>query len=280
MAVYAIGDIQGCFQPLRQLLELVDFDPAEDRLLFTGDLVNRGPESLAVLRYVRALGDAALVVLGNHDLHMLALWTGVKPPRRKDSLRQVLDAPDAGELMDWVRHRPVLHEEPQLGCLLAHAGIYPLWDLAEARVRARELEAVLAGPDYRDFFQHIYGDQPDRWSPDLQGWERLRFITNAFTRMRYCDAQGRLLLDYKGAPEEAPPGYLPWFQVPGRPMSGESVRIICGHWSTLGWHEGDGVRAIDTGCLWGGGLTALRLDAGDERFTLPCAAFMEPAPGL
>lgn len=280
MAVYAIGDIQGCFQPLRQLLEVVDFDPGVDRLLFTGDLVNRGPESLAVLRYVRSLGDAAVVVLGNHDLHMLAVATGAKTPRRKDSLLQVLDAPDADELMDWMRRRPVLHEEPELGCVLVHAGIYPLWDLEQARARARELEAVLSGSEYAVFLRHIYGDQPQLWSPDLAGWERLRFITNAFTRMRYCDRQGRLLMDYKGGPDEAPPGYLPWFEVPGRPLADGGPRIVCGHWSALGWHRSPGVRAIDTGCLWGGGLTALQLDADDERFTLPCAAFMEPGPGV
>ena len=279
MAVYAIGDIQGCFRPLQRLLEVVDFDPRRDRLLFTGDLVNRGPESLAVLRYVRALGDRAEAVLGNHDLHLLAVWTGHNAPRRKDSLRQVLDAPDADELMDWLRCRPLLHEETALGWLLVHAGVYPQWDLNEARQRAREVEQALRGPNFRDYFAYLYGNRPDRWSPDLAGWDRLRFITNAFTRMRYCDPDGRLLLEFKGAPEDAPDDHIPWFRMPGRPLAADPMQVVCGHWSTLGWRDESGVHSIDTGCLWGGGLTALRLDGDAERFTLPCAAYMEPGPG-
>jgi bis(5'-nucleosyl)-tetraphosphatase (symmetrical) len=268
VAVYAIGDIQGCAEPLHELLGLIDFQPERDRLWLAGDLVNRGPHSLDVLRFVKSLGDRATVVLGNHDLHLLAVWSGGGRLKPKDSLMPVLTAPDADELLHWLRRQPLLHYDPALGYLMVHAGIAPAWDLATARRCAGELERVLAGNDFRDFLCHIYGDQPDQWSEQLSGIDRLRYITNVFTRMRCCAADGRLLLDFKGEPKDRPSGYYPWFQAPNRRYEGPT--IICGHWSALGYHDGDGVLALDTGCLWGGALTAIRLDAPGEPVSLPC----------
>lgn len=268
MAVYAIGDVQGCAQPLHELLRLVGFRPERDRLWLTGDLVNRGPESLEVLRFVKSLGERAVVVLGNHDLHLLAVWSGQARLKPNDSLMPVLTAPDGDELMHWLRTRPLLHHDPQLGYVMVHAGIAPGWDLGTAVRCAGEVERVLAGPDYRSYLSHIYGNQPDTWSERLAGMDRLRYITNAFTRMRCCDPSGRLLLDYKGEPEKRPEGYIPWFEVPGRRYDGPT--IVFGHWSALGFRDGGGVLALDTGCLWGGSLTAVRLDAPGERVSLPC----------
>ena len=265
---------------MRRLLDRIRFDPSRDRLWFTGDLVNRGPQSLEVLRFVRDLGDVAATILGNHDLHLLSVWQTGARPKRTDTLAPVLGAEDGDELLDWLARRPLLHEEAELpGYTLVHAGIPPAWDLETARAAAREVEATLRGPTRQEYFRHLYGDLPDRWQPDLAGWDRLRFITNALTRMRFCDRQGRLLLDYKGAPDSAPHGYYPWFATPGRRrISGR--KLICGHWSTLGLHRSEEVLAIDTGCLWGGSLTAVRLDDGSEALTsLPCEAAMEPGPG-
>lgn len=277
MAVYAIGDIQGCYGPLRALLERLDFDPARDRLWFTGDIVNRGPESLEALRFVHGLGDAARTVLGNHDLHMLAVWHGAARLKRGDSVQPVFDAPDGPELLEWLCRQPLLHEADEApGYALVHAGLPPAWDIARARSGAREVEACLRGPQRQAYFDNLYGDEPSRWDPDLAGWDRLRYITNALTRMRFCDRAGRLLFDYKGSPASAPQGYTPWFAVPGRRPAG--TRLVCGHWSTLGMHTEEDVLAIDTGCLWGGALTAVRLDDGVESVTtLPCEAAMEPA---
>lgn len=276
MAVYAIGDIQGCFEPLQGLLERIGFQPARDRLWFTGDLVNRGPQSLEVLRYIRSLGDRARVVLGNHDLHLLSVWAGPGEIKRDDNLRPVLEAPDSEELMQWLRQQPLLYEEPGFPYVLVHAGIPPAWTLDEARAHARELETALRSPDLGDFFRHIYGDRPARWRNGLRGWDRLRFITNAFTRMRYCDAEGVLLFDYKGAPETAPTGYYPWFATPGRRFQPQEVTLICGHWSTLGLRRETGLLAIDTGCLWGGQLTAVRLDGKSQLISMPCQVRMTP----
>lgn len=270
MAVYAIGDIQGCGGPLRELLGRIDFDPGRDRLWLTGDLVNRGPESLEVLRFVKDLGDRAVVVLGNHDLHLLAVWSGQGRLKPNDSLLPVLNAPDSDELLNWLRHQPLLHYDPQLGYLMVHAGIAPAWDLATARQAAAEVEAALSGGHYTSYLAHIYGNQPDQWSADLSGMDRLRYITNALTRMRCCDADGRLLLDYKGTPEKRPDGYHPWFSLPHRAYDGPT--IVCGHWSALGYRNEAGVLALDTGCLWGGSLTAVRLDGPRQRVSLPCQA--------
>ncbi|WP_435103907.1 symmetrical bis(5'-nucleosyl)-tetraphosphatase [Arhodomonas sp. AD133] len=280
MATYAIGDIQGCYEPLQQLLDRINFDPARDRLWFTGDLVNRGPQSLEVLRFVRKLGPAADTVLGNHDLHLLTVAAGHVRAKRTDTVTEILAADDGEELLDWLRHRPLLHESEELpGIVLAHAGIAPPWGLATARTAAREVEAQLRGPDHREFLYHLYGDHPSRWSPTLNGWDRLRYITNAFTRMRYCAPDGRLLMDYKGDPAAAPEGYYPWFELSDRPLTREGVRVIFGHWSTLGLVNTPEILALDTGCLWGGSLTAVQLDDGGEVTAIGCETVLEPAPG-
>ncbi len=271
MATYAIGDIQGCFDQLQQLLAAVAFDATVDRLWFTGDLVNRGPQSLETLRFVKGLGERAVTVLGNHDLHLLAVWHNRDNLKGSDTLDAVLAAPDAAELLAWLRTRPLLHHDPQLGFTMVHAGLSPQWDLATAQRCAGEIEAVLAGPDHPRFFKHMYGNKPRRWSESLAGWERLRYAVNCFTRMRFCAEDGTLEFGQKGAPGQQDPGFRPWFEVAGRRHAGE--RVVCGHWSTLGLHLGSDVFALDTGCLWGGGLTALRLpDLAVTRIDCPTIA--------
>lgn len=269
MAVYAIGDVQGCHSELERLLEALRFDPAADRLWFAGDLVNRGPGSLETLRRVRSLGDAAVTVLGNHDLHLLALAeTDVAEPRKSDTLQPVLEAPDAGELLEWLRERPLLHYEADLDWLLVHAGLPPQWDLETARACAQEVESALRGKKRRMFLKRMYGDRPRRWRSSLTGSKRLRFITNCLTRLRFCDAKGRIDLAPTGAPGSQPAHLMPWFRVPGRRSAG--LNIVCGHWAAMGYLAEDGVRAIDTGCVWGGRLTALRLDGAGETVSVPC----------
>lgn len=271
MAVYAIGDIQGCFDELQALLDKIGFDPAHDRLWFTGDLVNRGPKSLETLRFVKSLGDRAVTVLGNHDLHLLAVAYGLKDDTAED-LDRILAAPDRDELIDWLRHRPLLHHDSELGYTLVHAGLPPSWDLAKAQALAGEVESVLRGPDCRAFLENMYGNEPEQWSDDLTGWDRLRFIVNCFTRMRFCDNDGRLELQEKGPPGSQPAPYRPWFAVPNRASA--DLKIVFGHWSTLGPCAEPNVFPLDTGCLWGGSLTALRLDG--ERITLPCPGARRP----
>jgi bis(5'-nucleosyl)-tetraphosphatase (symmetrical) len=276
MAVYGIGDVQGCHAELLTLLELLRFDPRQDQLWLTGDLVNRGPNSLDVLRFVRGLGDAAVSVLGNHDLHLLAVWAGTGRLRQSDTLERVLSAPDCDQLLDWLRQRPLLHHDAGLGWVMTHAGISPRWSLDEAIDCAAEVETALRSIGYRSLLERMYGNQPARWDPELQGWKRLRHIVNVFTRMRYCDADGGLLFDYKGAPGRRPSGYYPWFETPERIPMPEGVRLVSGHWSTLGLLTRGDVHTIDTGCLWGGALTALRLD-GELRITqLPCQGARKP----
>jgi bis(5'-nucleosyl)-tetraphosphatase (symmetrical) len=279
VAVYAIGDLQGCLDPLQRLLERINFDPASDRLWFTGDLVNRGSQSLQTLRFVRDLGERAVTVLGNHDIHLLAVGAGHARTRATDTLRPILEADDGAELLDWLRHCPVLHEDASVpGYVLVHAGIAPQWDLATARASAAELETALRGADFDRFLAHLYGDEPVLWHPQLRGWDRLRFITNAFTRMRYCAPDGRLLLHNKDAPDRAPPDQYPWFEVPGRrPIP---ARLIFGHWSTLGLRSTPDVLALDTGCVWGGQLTAARLGAHESIIATDCEGELTPAPGL
>lgn len=275
MSTYAIGDLQGCYLELRALLDRLAFDPRVDRLWFVGDLVNRGPDSLEVLRFVHALGEAALVVLGNHDLHLLALAAGNSRHAKKSTLEAVLRAPDRDELLHWLRHRPLLHHDPERNFTLIHAGLPPQWDLAEARARAGELEAVLRGEDYQDFLRDLYGNRPDRWSPDLAGMKRLRFITNCLTRLRFCTPDGTLALTEKGSLENHTVGLVPWFRVAGRKT--RSDRIIFGHWSTLGYRQEDNVWAIDSGCLWGGELTAIRLDTTPlVPIQLNCKGYLAP----
>ncbi len=256
MATYAVGDLQGCMAPLRRLLEQLPFEHGRDRLWFTGDLVNRGPQSLETLRFVRELGDTAVTVLGNHDLHLLAVSEGAGSIHRGDTLAEILDAPDAAELLDWLRGLPLMHVEG--GFALVHAGLLPQWTVAQALQLADEVREMLCGPRYRKWIHHMYGNHPDRWSDELEGWDRLRVIVNAMTRLRICTAEGVMEFAHKGELADIPPGYMPWFDVPGR-RSGSHV-IVCGHWSALGYRNGPGLMAIDTGCLWGRQLTAARLE--------------------
>jgi len=256
MATYAIGDLQGCFEPLERLLARIAFDRARDRLWFVGDLVNRGPDSLACLRFVKDLGDRAVTVLGNHDLHLLCVAEGVEPARKRDTLEAVLDAPDRGELLQWLRTRALMHVEGPFA--MVHAGLLPEWSVDEARRLAREVEAVLGAPDYRDFLARLYGDEPSRWSDSLRGVERLRGIVNAMTRLRVCRADGAMALSFKGEPGETSEGLTPWFDMPARRNSDHT--IVCGHWSALGLCTRPRLLSLDSGCVWGRALTAVRLD--------------------
>ena len=261
MPIYAVGDLQGCFDELQVLVERLKFDPARDRLVFCGDLVNRGPKSLEVLRYVRSLGDAAITVLGNHDLHLLAVAHGGKPGRR-DTLTEILAASDCDELLDWLLEQPLAWRDPDSGTLVIHAGLPPQWTVDETLALANEASAVIRGTDGRRFFGRMYGDQPDTWDPRLRGQDRIRFIVNCLTRLRYCRADGQLDLRPKGAPGSQATHLLPWFQVPGRLSRG--TPIVFGHWSTVGqvaWPE-ERVYGLDTGCIWGGMLTAMELRTG------------------
>ncbi len=268
MASYAIGNVQGCYDDLCRLLEQIGFDPASDRLWFAGDLVNRGPHSLEVLRFVIGLGERACTVLGNHDLHLLAVAASEDRLKTHDTLTELLRAPDRSEILAWLRHRPLLHHDPDAGLTMVHAGLPPQWNLDLAKTCAAEVETVLRGPDYPKFFRHMYGDRPDRWSPSLSGWERLRFITNCLTRLRFCDMTGRLALACTEPPGGQPPGYLPWFDVPGRASAG--LNIVFGHWAALGLYRRPGIYAMDGGCVWGGTLAALPLDTLADYQTVPC----------
>ncbi|ADE16108.1 bis(5'-nucleosyl)-tetraphosphatase (symmetrical) [Nitrosococcus halophilus Nc 4] len=276
MAIYAIGDIQGCYDELQRLLERIRFNVSEDRLWIAGDLVNRGPKSLEVLRFVYGLGNRAITVLGNHDLHLLAVAAGFQPLRSKDTFAPILEAPDREELLTWLRHRPLLYRDPTLGVTLIHAGLPPQWDIATAEACARELEAILQGPNWRDFLAHMYGNKPEQWREDLQGWERLRAISNCLTRLRYCDAEGRFFLKFKESPGTQAEGLMPWFKVPNRASQGE--RIVFGHWATLEVGAYDGaVFAVDGGCVWGGQLVALRLDQEKPQwFFVNCHGYKDP----
>ena len=264
MAVYAIGDVQGCYPALMKLLTQIGFDPDRDRLWFTGDLVNRGPQSLEVLRFVKGLGERAECVLGNHDLHLLAVAAGAARLKKRDTLDDILQATDRNELLHWLRRRPLLHHDDGLGYTLIHAGLLPSWHLADARRLAHEAETVLRGDKVDEFFHHMYGDLPDHWNENLRGVDRLRVIINAFTRLRYCDLEGNMDLRPKGPTGSQPPDLMPWFQVPGR--RSQEVKIIFGHWSALGLWDGDGVIGLDSGCLWGHSLSAVRLDASPQEF--------------
>src|SRR5258706_9651967 len=230
LATYAIGDLQGCYEPLARLVDSLAFDPARDRLWFVGDLVNRGPDSLACLRYVKSLGDAAVTVFGNHDFHLLCVAEGVEKKRKRDTLDDVLAAPDRDELLAWLRHRPLMHAED--GFALVHAGLLPQWTVGKARSLAGEVESRLRGRDYRSFLERMYGDEPVRWSDDLEGIERLRVIVNAMTRLRVCAADGAMVLDFKGEPGDARGEWTPWFDMPGRASRDHTV--VVGHWSALG----------------------------------------------
>lgn len=271
MPTYAIGDIQGCYQELLALLDKINFDPADDQLWFTGDLVNRGPESLEVLRFVKQLGDMAIITLGNHDLHLLAVAHHHRNRQPRDTLDTVLAAPDRDGLLDWLRTRPFFHTDPSQGYTLIHAGLPPSWDLRQAADLAHEVEEVLRSDHFTDFLDRMYGDKPDRWADQLTGGDRLRVITNAYTRLRYCDDAGRFALKEKGPPGTQAKPWQPWFAIPARRTKKE--KIIFGHWSTV--QLGNikkfstfNVYPLDTGCVWGATLTALRLE--DEKwFSVP-----------
>lgn len=266
MATYAIGDVQGCYQELMALLDKIAFS-GNDQLWFCGDLVNRGPQSLETLRFIRSLGSQAVCVLGNHDLHLLAVHHGAVSGKKKDTLNGILCAPDRQELMHWLQQQPLLHTDPQLNFTLVHAGIPPCWSLKTAQQLAKEVEYILTSPQARDFFSNMYGNQPVRWTRQLEGWERLRVITNYFTRMRFCMADSALEFTAKGGLETQPEGFLPWFAHPQRKTRNE--RILFGHWAALsGKVEQENLFALDTGCIWGLELTALKLE-DQTRISVP-----------
>ncbi len=276
MAIHVIGDVQGCYREFRKLLKLLDFKPRKDRLWLVGDLVNRGPDSLETLRFVRDLGDRAVSVLGNHDLHLIAAHYGHDRLRDGDTLQPVLDAPDGAELIDWLRHRPLLHFDIDLNFALVHAGIYPGWSISDSLARAAEVEAVLRGDSARDFFRRMYGNRPLKWSDDLEGMDRLRFITNVFTRMRYLKPDRRLDLGAKGAPQrQKRNSATPWYEFSQSAI--KFNRVAFGHWSTLPVGQYGNCFALDSGCIWGGRLTALRIDKKKPRWhSLPCKGAMQP----
>ncbi len=264
MATYVIGDIHGCYQTLQQLLEILPFDPASDKLWSTGDLVNRGPDSLGVLRWARELGETLTVVLGNHDLHMLAVAAGARAMREDDDFRDVLEAPDADDFLEWLSTRPLFHRRGDTA--LVHAGLLPSWTLDRAEQLAGEVEATLRSSERDDFFEVMYGNEPRRWRDALEGHDRLRLIVNAMTRMRVLDDEDGLEFDFKQSLDELPDARLPWFEHPDRAFEG--ARLVFGHWSTLGYHRHCDIHGLDSGCVWDGRLTAMRLEDG-ELFQVP-----------
>ncbi len=259
MAVYAIGDIQGCYDEFKLLLEKIKFDVTQDLLWLTGDLVNRGPRSLEVLRLVKSLGESAITVLGNHDLHLLAVSMDTEKCKNTDTFDDVLTAPDRNELLHWLRQQPLLHHDKQLEWTMIHAGVPPQWTLDTAVSCANEVEKVLRDEhNAHELFAHMYGNEPDVWDEGLHDWPRLRFITNCLTRLRVCTAEGKLKLKFKDSPSQLKAETYPWFKVPTRRTRND--HIVFGHWSALGFHDDDNVLGLDTGCVWGGSLCAMRLD--------------------
>ena len=278
MATYAIGDVQGCFDELKALLALINFNSDRDRLLFCGDLVNRGPKSLKTLRFIKSLEDNALSVLGNHDLHLLATAYDHKKLGKKDTLYAILQADDAPELLNWLRHQPMVFNDRENNITLLHAGIHPDWSIKKTLKLADEVEQILRSDNHINFYKHMYGDKPFIWNDSLSGWSRYRYITNTLTRLRYCDAQGKAVLNAKGAPGSQAEHLYPWYEVPGRKSQHDT--IIFGHWSTLP-HAGleciNNTYAIDSGCLWGGSLTAMRIDEKPFQYThLRCPGAQKP----
>jgi len=271
VAIYAVGDIQGCFDELEALLGHAGFQPGTDQLWCVGDLVNRGPQSLEVLRFFSELGPNARLVLGNHELNLIAIAAGVRELRPQDTVQDVLDAADGSQLIEWLAAQPLLHREPGIPYTMVHAGLAPQWDVAQAALLADEVHAALSGDERMGFLSHMYGNEPDRWEEELDGWQRLRFITNALTRIRFVDRDGRLDLTETGPPGSQPDSLAPWYESNQRPSHGE--RIVFGHWASLQAEQAldpaHRVYHLDTGCVWGRRLTALRLD--DERyFSIPC----------
>lgn len=261
MAIYAIGDVQGCYDELIQLLEKINYRPDKDQIWFTGDLINRGPKSLQTLRFIYEMKDNAVVVLGNHDLHLLATAYDHEKPGKKDTINDILAAPDREDLLNWLRRQPLMHKDDKLGLVMVHAGLHPFWTVDQARSLAHEVEKVLRSDKHLDFYRHMYGDKPRIWSDKLKGWARLRYITNILTRMRFCDDKGSVRMSPKGKPGSQPAGLKPWFDIESR--RSKDAHIIFGHWSTLALledREYHHVYPLDTGCLWGGRLTAMRID--------------------
>jgi len=267
LATYAIGDIQGCFEALQRLLAKCEFDQRHDQLWFVGDLVNRGPQSLEVLRFVKNLGAAAVTVLGNHDLHLLMVAEDCAKQSHDDTLDAVLAANDRDELLTWLRHRPLMHVAGNLA--MVHAGLLPQWRIPQARALAGEVETALRANNYLKFLAHMRGSEPKSWQDDLTGWSRLRVIVNAMTRLRFCSIEGEMEFRSKGEVGSAPPGYLPWFEIPQRRSVG-SV-LVTGHWSALGLNLTPELLALDSGCFWGGQLSAVRLD-DRAVFQVKCSA--------
>jgi bis(5'-nucleosyl)-tetraphosphatase (symmetrical) len=269
LAQYAIGDLQGCYEPFRRLLDKIEFDPDSDRLWLTGDLVNRGPRSRKTLRFVRSLGDAAVTVLGNHDLHLIALANGIgHAGGSHKSLQKILGKHDCGELIDWLRCRPLAYHCAELNTLMVHAGLPPQWSVADTLRHAAELEETLRSDDYVDFLENMYGDKPRNWSDDLSGHKRLRFIVNCLTRTRMIRKNGALELSHNGPPERAAKGLVPWFSAEDANWHG--TRIVFGHWSALGLIVNEQIVALDTGCVWGRQMTAVRLDEGPAVVQVQC----------
>ena len=255
MALYAIGDLQGCLAPLERLVEKIAFDPARDRLWFVGDLVNRGPDSLGCLRFVKSLGNAAVTVMGNHDFHLLCVAEAIHGQRKRDTLDGILAAPDREELLDWLRFRPLMHVEGAFA--MVHAGLLPEWTVERARSLAGEVEMTLQGPGWRRFLSNLFGNEPDRWSDSLAGYDRLRVIVNALTRLRVCRADGSMDMSFRGEPGERHEKRVPWFEMPGRASTTHTV--VCGHWSVMGLRLEERLITLDTGAVWGNPLTAVRL---------------------
>jgi bis(5'-nucleosyl)-tetraphosphatase (symmetrical) len=270
MATYAIGDIQGCLEPLQCLLKKIAFNPAKDKLWLAGDLINRGPNTLATLRYLYKLRDSITIVLGNHDLHFIAVYYGQRKQGKNDTLSELLRAPDCADLVYWLRQQKLVHHDSELAFTMVHAGIPPQWNLPEALARAAEVEVVLQSDAPEEFLAGMYGNSPSRWNYDLVGIERLRVITNYFTRMRFCSASGELELQTKESADAAPAGFSPWFSFLNRKM--RSDKIIFGHWAALeGNTKTNNIYALDTGCVWGGSLTALCLE-DETYFSCNCIA--------
>ena len=268
MATYVIGDLQGCLTPLVQLLEQINYQPQLDKLWFAGDLINRGEESLETLRFIKSLGSNATIVLGNHDLHLLAVSHGYGKLKRGDTLAEILTASDRDDLMNWLRQQPLFHYDEQLNTVMTHAGIPPCWDLAKTQSLAKEVETKLKSDSVDDFFATMYGNTPDTWSDELTGLDRLRAITNYLTRMRFCDENSKLDLKSKEGINTAEKGFAPWFNYPSKVP--EDCHIVFGHWAALeGKTQLERIHALDTGCVWGGSLTALRLE-DKQRFSTPC----------
>ena len=279
MALYCIGDVQGCDAALGRLLEHIHFSPSRDTVYLLGDLVNRGPDSAAVLRRCRAAEGALHCLLGNHDLHLLATAHGVRRPSRRDTLDGVLQASDRAALLDWLRQQPLVrtHEHAGETLLMLHAGVLPAWSLDDAVALASEVHSVLRSADLQGFLQQMYGNTPERWSASLAGTDRLRVIVNALTRLRFCTPDGVMDFDSAESAEAPPPGLVPWFEAPGRRTEG--TLIAFGHWSMLGWMERPGVLSLDTGCVWGGCLSAVRFGATlaeREHLKVDCVQAQKP----